>query len=299
MNNWIAIDWGTSNLRVWHMDADGTVLESRSSDRGMGSLSPAEFEGALLELVDSWLANDGVTGAVACGMVGARQGWIEAPYETVPCAPSIAGSVPAPCLDPRLSVQILPGLCQYEPTADVMRGEETQIAGYLAANPDFDGVICLPGTHTKWARVARSNVERFQTFMTGETFALYSGNSVLRHSLKTDGWDGTAFDTALSEAVSQPDTVVAKLFELRAADLLRGQKAETARARLSGLLIGQEMTAAKEFWGGQKVALIGDAKLCALYAAGLSKLGVETQIEDATRMTLSGLTAAHLQGIGS
>ncbi|HSF91330.1 MAG TPA: 2-dehydro-3-deoxygalactonokinase, partial [Paracoccaceae bacterium] len=47
---WIAIDWGTSNLRVWHMDADGNVLESRSSDRGMGSLSPAEFEGALLEL---------------------------------------------------------------------------------------------------------------------------------------------------------------------------------------------------------------------------------------------------------
>jgi hypothetical protein len=77
--NWIAVDWGTTNLRAWSLTPDGTVLCAASSAQGMSKLARTEFEPALLELVESWLPQTGATIVIACGMVGARQGWVEAP----------------------------------------------------------------------------------------------------------------------------------------------------------------------------------------------------------------------------
>jgi hypothetical protein len=73
-----------------------------------------------------------------------------------------------------------------------MRGEETQIAGFLAQNPGFDGVLCLPGTHTKWVHISAGEVVSFRSFMTGELFATVGPHSVLRHSVG-EGWDDAAF----------------------------------------------------------------------------------------------------------
>jgi 2-dehydro-3-deoxygalactonokinase len=87
--DWIAVDWGTSNLRAWAMDAAGRARAEAASDAGMGGLAPSGFEPALLALIGPWLAPGRVTDVVACGMVGARQGWTEAPYAAVP-APSPA-----------------------------------------------------------------------------------------------------------------------------------------------------------------------------------------------------------------
>lgn len=291
--NWIAVDWGTTRLRVWHVGPDGAILDARSSDAGMGGLDRDGFEPALMALVGDWLAEGSVTQAVACGMVGARQGWIEAPYAAAPCKPARDGAVMAPIRDPRLALHILPGISQTRPRADVMRGEETQVAGYVAANPDFDGVICLPGTHTKWVQVSAGEVVSFQTCMTGEMFALLCGQSVLRHSLTGAGWDDAAFVAALDDALGQPAALAARLFELRATDLLSGQGAATGRARLSGLLIGAELAATKPYWLGQQVALIGDENLSALYAKGLQAQGVMTAEADATTMTLAGLAAVY------
>ena len=106
-------------------------------------------------------------------MAGARQGWIEVPYNDAPCAPSAVNATRAPkTRDPRLDVRIIAGVRQNDPAPDVMRGEETQVAGILQQNPAFDGVICMPGTHTKWVRVSKGQIVRFQTCMTGEIFAL-------------------------------------------------------------------------------------------------------------------------------
>ncbi len=290
---WIAVDWGTSNLRVWNMTDDGTVLESRSSEKGMGRLKPDEFEAVLIGLVDDWLKEDGITTVLACGMVGARQGWVEAPYKTVPCSPAQGAGIVAPVRDPRIAVTILPGLCQYQPSADVMRGEETQIAGYIAQNPEFSGVLCLPGTHTKWVEVSGGQVLRFKTFMTGEAYALYSGQSVLRHSVAGDGLEPEVFKSVVSDAVTRPELVPSKLFEIRADDLLNGQSGVVAGSKLSGLLIGQELAAARDFWDQRAVALIGAETLCSLYSAGLGTQGYAPEIMDVTAMTLSGLTAVY------
>ena len=245
--DWIAVDWGTTNLRAFAIGREGILAQAVSED-GMGRLDRDGFEPALLRLISPWLAEGTVTDVVACGMVGSRQGWHEAPYRAVPCTPLDAESlVTAPTRDPRIRVRLVPGLKQTSP-ADVMRGEETQIAGALALLPGFDGVICLPGTHSKWAHLSAGEVVSFQTFMTGEMFALLSQASVLRHGMQGDGWDDAAFDAGVSDALARPERIGARLFGIRAEGLIAELSAAAARARLSGLLIGMELAAARPYW---------------------------------------------------
>jgi 2-dehydro-3-deoxygalactonokinase len=176
---------------------------------------------------------------------------------------------------------------------DVMRGEETQIAGFLALNTGWDGVICLPGTHTKWVHVSAGEVVSFQTALTGELFALLARHSTLRHSIAETGWDEDAFAAALDQARSRPERLAAALFALRADDLLNGCPPDTARARLSGLLIGADLAASRAYWLGQQVAVIGASETAAPYVRALQLQGVPATVADGDRMTLAGLTAAH------
>lgn len=286
--DWIAVDWGTSNLRAWAMGPGG-VLAHATSDDGMGKLARDQFEAALLRLIDPWLT--GPTPVIACGMVGSRQGWHEAPYRTVPCRPVAADALVAvPTADPRLRMLIAPGLRQMTPP-DVMRGEETQIAGALALQPDYDGVFCLPGTHSKWVQVSAGEVISFQTFLTGEMFALLSTQSVLRHGMAGDGWDDAAFDVALSDALSRPERIAARLFSLRAEGLIGGLEPAVARARLSGLLIGIELAASRPYWLGQAVTIIGAEGISTAYARALMAQGVTARQLPATECTLAGLAS--------
>jgi len=287
--NWIAVDWGTSNLRAWAMDRDRPVAEAATDD-GMGSLEKSEFEPALFSVVEPWLTVDPMP-IIACGMVGSLQGWVEAPYLATPTRPLSGETVRADARDSRISVHVIPGIKQLDPP-DVMRGEETQIAGFLKADPGFDGVICLPGTHTKWVQISAGEVVSFRTFLTGEMFNLMSTKSVLRHSVG-GGWDTGAFADAITDTMARPETLAAQMFKLRADDLLNGTPPDTTRSRLSGLLIGAELAAARAYWLGQRIALIGNENLAKLYATALDQQGAQAEIVDATAATLAGLGVAH------
>ncbi len=288
--DWIAVDWGTTHLRAWAMVGDVAKAEATSAD-GMGTLNRDGFEPALLRLIEPWLGQ-GTIPIMACGMVGARQGWFEAPYVAVPTKPGCLMPVHAATNDPRLNVMIIPGLSQSE-QPDVMRGEETQIAGFLASFPKFDGVLCLPGTHAKWARISAEEVVSFQTCMTGELFQLIAEKSVLRHSIGAAGEDPEAFAEAVSDTISRPEKLAQRLFGLRAENVLNNLAATTARARLSGYLIGAELAATKPYWLGQEVALAGSPALASAYASALKTQGVVAQVHDAGPLTRAGLARVH------
>ncbi|MDZ4096362.1 MAG: 2-dehydro-3-deoxygalactonokinase [Paracoccaceae bacterium] len=291
--DWIAVDWGTTRLRAYAVAAGEPMAEAMSDD-GMSRLTPAEFEPALLRLIDPWLALGAVTDVIACGMVGARQGWVEAPYRTTPCTPLDAQSlITVPTQDPRLRVRLIPGLSQTSP-ADVMRGEETQIAGALAVMPGFDGILCLPGTHSKWVHVSAGEVVSFQTCMTGELFALLSKQSVLRHGMQTSGWNEQSFINSLADAISRPEKLTARLFSLRAEGLIAGLSPDQARARLSGLLIGIELAATKPYWLGQNVVLIGESTLSDTYVRALALQGVTARQLPAGACSIAGLNRARI-----
>lgn len=290
---WIAVDWGTTNLRVWIMDSNSGPFAQASSAKGMGGLASDKFEAALLELIGPYLSDDKVTPVICAGMVGAREGWREARYVATPCPPpNGCAAVQVEAQDPRISVTILPGVKQISPP-DVMRGEETQIAGVLREYPNFDGIICLPGTHTKWVHISAGEIVSFQTFMTGEMFALLSEQSVLRHSVTSDRWDQESYLLAITDAMARPQSIAAYLFGLRAGGLVGEMLSQTARARLSGLLIGAELAAARPYWLGQNVAIIGAGPVAELYRSALVEQGVPAAIQDVADLTLAGLTSAY------
>jgi 2-dehydro-3-deoxygalactonokinase len=286
--DWIAVDWGTSHLRAWAIGAEGQIRAQAQSDAGMGGLGRDGFEPALLDLVEDWLGA-GPTPVLACGMVGAKQGWQEAPYVRVPAKPIdlVPMRATAP-RDPRLALSIVPGLSQASPP-DVMRGEETQIAGFLAKEPGFDGILCLPGTHTKWVHLSAGEVVSFQTCMTGEMFDLLSNQSVLRHSVAAPTLDPAAFADALSEIMSRPERLAQRLFSIRADATLNATAPEIARARLSGALIGAELAASRPYWLGQEVVVAGAPALADLYAKALAAQSVTARAVDAAPLTLAGL----------
>ncbi|MBV2358355.1 2-dehydro-3-deoxygalactonokinase [Thalassococcus sp. CAU 1522] len=288
---WIAVDWGTSSLRVWLMDAQGGVIRRHDSDQGMSRLGRADYEPALLDLVGDALPDGTSVPVLVCGMAGSRQGWAEAAYAATPCKPpALSQATRVTTADPRLDVRILPGIKQDRP-ADVMRGEESQIAGVFARHPDFDGVVCLPGTHCKWVQVSAGEVVSFRTFMTGEIFALLSRHSVLRHSVD-DGWDDDAFAESVAHALSRPAGLAADLFTLRAEGLLHGLSPANAHARLSGLLIGLELAGARPYWLGQQVMVVGATGIARAYSNALAAQGLSPLQTDAEDITLAGLTAA-------
>ncbi|EPC02954.1 hypothetical protein L861_21800 [Litchfieldella anticariensis FP35 = DSM 16096] len=306
---WIAVDWGSSNLRVWTMSDADEVLAHRGTERGMLGLTSTQYEAALLDVVGDWLMSDGQVDVIVCGMAGARQGWREAPYLAVPARlEALAeGAVAPPVQDPRLRVRLLPGLCQrYDETGrefDVMRGEETQLAGLVAHEPEFTGRVCLPGTHAKWARLVTGELQDFQTFMTGELYRLLAHQSVLSHSLREDDLADTAcreaFVTAVRDVSIKPARVTQWLFGIRAGDLLDERlpagevRGACLAARLSGLMIGLELAGALDGVDeNERVCLIGAKSLCHRYALALETLGHPSRVIDSERAVLAGLALA-------
>ena len=292
---WIAADWGTTHMRAWAIDEKGEVLAYSESNEGMKDLQQNEFEPVLLRLIESWLDSEKVTSVMACGMVGARQGWVETPYLKTPCVPIDKTQLTvASTKDPRIQVNLVPGVMQHKP-ADIMRGEETQIAGFIKENPSFDGIVCLPGTHTKWVNVRAGQIENFRTFMTGELFGVISNNTLIKHSIESEGWDQVSFDSGVIKGFDNPGLIASDLFSLRSESIVNDLDSNSARATLSGLLLGVELNGAKNYWKDKNVILIGSELLTNNYQNGLKILGGKSLPFSLEAATLSGLTSAYME----
>jgi 2-dehydro-3-deoxygalactonokinase len=268
----------------------------------MSKLTPGDYPQILGGLLTREFAPSGPPiDVMICGMAGARQGWMEAPYLEAPadlgalCDRAIATVVPGTRLSPR----ILPGICQRcAGTEDVMRGEETQLLGLATLRPGFIGVVCMPGTHSKWVQLAGNRVERFATAMTGELFEILRIHSVLRHSLggPLQGPNrDVGFREGLAAGIETPQKLSAALFKVRSASLLSDRAPDWCAGLLSGLLIGSEIGAQRDWIEEGEVAIVGDSALADLYAKGFAMTGGKAQIVDGTEATLAGLKAARQQ----
>jgi 2-dehydro-3-deoxygalactonokinase len=291
-----AADWGTTRLRLWLMDSEGRVLAERRSDEGMLVAAAAGFP----QILERHLAAIGAAATlpvIICGMAGARQGWIEAPYVFAPASfREILGRSIAVPHEGR-TVRIVPGVAQAENDApDVMRGEETQLAGAISSLQGRT-LVCMPGTHSKWVEAEAGEVKRFSTWLTGELFALLASSSILRHAIEADATispDGAVFRDWLRQALADPGQMTAMLFRIRAAGLLQGLAQADAAAALSGLLIGCEVgSACRRFAAGsENVLLIASGPLGGLYAAALDEAGFDVTHQDAEEAVRTGLFEA-------
>ena len=269
----IAVDWGTSSLRAARIAHDGTVLEERASDRGILSVPAGGFAQVLHETCGDWLAADAL--CLVSGMAGSRQGWREAPYCTCPAgfaelARGLAWIEPS-------HIALVPGLsCEAQGVPDVMRGEEVQVFGALDLLGARDGVFVLPGTHSKWVRVAGGRVQEFATFMTGEVYALLRGHSILARTMPPE--DGALDAGAFTRGVRHAQEAFGLLhgaFSARTLALFERLPTEARASYLSGLVIGEELRAR----AGREdaVVLVGSAALTERYALALDTLGVRSR----------------------
>lgn len=299
---WIAVDWGTSNLRAWGITENGEIAFTCNSDQGMGKLTSQDYPGILTALLEKHIATaKNPLDVVICGMAGARQGWCEAPYLSTPANLHQLGTkaIQPPCPDPQLNPYILSGVCQSGAGVEnVMRGEETQVLGILATQPDFSGTICLPGTHSKWIRVEAGKIAHFSTAMTGELFEILRSHSVLKHTTAGDligdhAEEGIA--AGLAKGIAEPHLLSANIFQARAAALLSDRPNDWCSGFLSGLLVGAEVAGHRDYYDNGPIPLIGSPRLCHLYAMALKLVGAKPHTLDATDTTLAGLAAARKQ----
>ena len=291
MTAFVGIDWGTTNCRAYRLDETGIVLERRTDGPGILTVRNSDFSAALTRIAGDWIAAAGDAAVLMCGMIGSAQGWVEAPYLPVPTAAAdIAGKL-ALVADPHRRIFIVPGLHGHGPAGpDVMRGEETQIVGSGIS----DGIVCLPGTHSKWAVVEGGRIVRFATFMTGEVFAVMRRNSILGRLMTEAPHDAAAFARGLVRAQA-PGGLLHQLFTVRTAGLLEGLERDAGASFLSGVLVGQEVAAAKAHFSPASVTVIGSNPLAQHYAIALNVAGVTANAmsgEDAAARGLHAIAGA-------
>jgi 2-dehydro-3-deoxygalactonokinase len=292
-----AVDWGTSHLRIWLLDVSGNVLAERRSNEGLLGTGPEGFS-AILERHLHEMRAPVAMPVIICGMAGSRQGWVEAPYVAVPAAllDVLARAVPVPGVG--RDIRIVPGVAQEaSDVPDVMRGEETQLAGIADLLVGRRHIVCMPGTHSKWVAVESGTITGFVTWLTGELFSVLSKHSILRHAVGDAGAgisaDNPVFRHSLEQALISPADMTSRLFGIRASTLLFDLKPEEAAAALSGLLIGTEIGSAGARFGRRgEIVLVASGALQDLYAEALGIAGYRVKLIDADKAVRAGLVEA-------
>lgn len=289
------VDWGTSTFRLWVFDADGETIAERRSGDGLQSIGSREgFPGVLESCLAEVSAPDDLP-VIICGMAGSRQGWVEARYIDTPAPLDRVIDSAVKVEGIARDVHILPGVAQRNPShPDVIRGEETQLLGAVNLGED-SGLFCMPGTHSKWLALKSGIVEAFATYMTGELFGLLGRQSILSHAISKMSVDpaDSEFLSAVRSGVARPAEIANLTFEIRPAQLLGLAPTDAGAARLSGLLIGNEIAGAKARFGTPaSVNLVSSGPLSMLYARALEATGSAVHLIDADVAVRKGLFAA-------
>lgn len=274
----IGVDWGTTNFRAFRFDAAGQVIERRASPAGIVNVKDRRFAQTLKEKVGDWIAG-GEHRVLLSGMVGSRQGWMEADY--LPCSVTLddlaAGVVEVPF--PEAEVRLVPGVRGEDSNGvpEVMRGEETQVMGISESCQRY-GVVCMPGTHTKWIELRDRSIVNLQTCMTGDVFAALRSKTILSKLMHADApMDDVSFLRGV-ERSADAGGLLHHLFGVRTLGLAGHLRDEAAASYLSGLLIGHEVRSMMRV--NASVHLVGAEHLCRLYQQAIEACGCEATMEE-------------------
>ena len=264
--DWIGAEAGPEGLRLWVASAGQVIARSAAP------IAPGEPPRAALLAAAARLLPKAVRAPIlACGFPGAAK-------RALPCAPFSPDAVVADG-----GIFHLPDLLQAAPQVVVPAAAALRLAGCLAADPGFDGVICLTGAESLWAEISAGEVVGVMAALSGaiaeamlasEWFALPS----------TAETDLSAFDADLSQTLSRPERLARMLAEARALPPAQ------ARARLHAALIGAELAAARPWWLGRALRVLGPS--AALYSRALAAQGVRTTEGDGEAALIAGFALA-------
>jgi len=274
-SDWLAAVITQNRLQFWIMCED-RVKETHET--GLEDLS--------VSALDAILAKHKGTRGLPLLLAGLA----DAPAAPVPAKPE--DLIPKHQRRSERDLFLLPGLVQSTPPAEI-QGEAYQIAGFNRLNPRWDGVLCLPGAASHWVLSSAAEAVSIQSFLTGEIWQ----SQVLKLPYETaqiqaSTWSRGALCSALADIMAKPERLAARLAELRLAAKRDNMAAAEAKGLLWGYLIGAELAAARPYWLGQNLALIGPDALTAPYAAACADQGLPVTLCDPKAMALAGLTQA-------
>jgi len=277
MKNLIALDWGTTSLRGYLLDGDGTIIEKVNSDQGILAVVDGQFAKALAGLLGILRKKTADCSIIAAGMITSRQGWHETPYVECPAsADALALQLQPLFTDAFGQIWFVPGVKQYQPEPDIMRGEETQLAGL---GEQISITALLPGTHSKWVNVEDGRITGFTTFMTGDLYNAVRNNTILR-AVSGSEWSTSGFNEGVKaghEQAQQGKGLLSGLFQVRVKTILGLSQEASHESYLSGLLIGTEIFEAtqKGYISEQPLTIIGTNRLSKLYARALNTCSIQ------------------------
>jgi len=282
-DGFIAVDWGTTNRRAYLIDSAGKQTGEFEDGKGILTISAGEFPAAIAEI----RAKLGDKPLLFAGMIGSNRGWKEAPYVACPAGLDelAKGLVWAGERE-----AIVPGVSYIgDDRADVMRGEEVQVLGALAAGlVGPDSLVCHPGTHNKWTVLHQGRIQSFRTVMTGELFSLLKEHSILSDLLQGPVEANDVFRSAARYAVFH-EALPAELFSIRASVLLGQRKKTDAPSYASGLLIGTDVRIGLTYPTGAQVVVMGRPVLTHLYAAAIEQAERQAIQLDGEQCFLAGI----------
>lgn len=287
-NGYIAVDWGTTNRRAYRLSPAGQVLDQVEDALGILSVPKGTFADAVAQL----RARLGALPLLLAGMIGSNLGWKETPYVECPAGlPELKQAI----LWVEPDIAISPGVRFTGPDKwDVMRGEELQVLGAVAAGlVSSEATICHPGTHTKWARVSDSHIASFRTAMTGEMFDLLRKHSILAGAMQKPAQNGAQFVAGVRRALERTD-LLGELFGVRARSLLERQSNDATpdfSAFVSGLLIGSDVREAVIDVADDSISVVGEPRLTGLYAEAIAIAGNKAVEIDGAKAFLAGANA--------
>lgn len=274
----IAIDWGTSNFRAFRLNQEGEIVDRRSSRDGILHVAERRFAEILHTHLADWFAA-GENRLVLCGMIGSRQGWKETEYLTCPVGIEDLAKAAARISFSAADVRLVPGVAGVDSSGipELMRGEETEAMGVLGMR-NFGGLICMPGTHSKWVRFADQRIVSFSTCMTGDVFSALRKCSILAGSTILDvPVQKEAFLHGVARS-ADAGGLLHHLFSVRTLVLSNQLEENASASYLSGLLIGHEIRTTVP--SGTHIHLVGDPSLCSLYMQAITACGSSSTLED-------------------
>ncbi len=292
----VAVDWGSSSFRAWLLGNAGEIIASVETPQGVLSHEGTGFEQTLEQACGDWLKEESHLPVIMAGMVGSRNGWLETQYKTCPLkAIDLADQLQAVDNQRGWNLFIVPGVCSLGATlgvnnaADVMRGEEVQMFGALSNHQQDSSLVCLPGTHSKWAQSQGESLQSFSTFFTGEMFSLLKEKSSIGAVLSDNNPDPQAFVEGLQFS-RQPGGFLNHIFSVRARPLTNTWSGGSLAAYLSGIAIGHEFVGAMTLFPEQRqLSILGKPELQSLYQLAAEEFGFESSTIDAADAFIKGI----------
>lgn len=268
----VAIDWGTSTFRAWLIEHD-QVSDFIETDQGVKNFVTGSHGDYLLKVMSKWKGNFNFV--ISIGMIGSSIGMHETNFSKLPIDMQVLSTSLIKVPDYFPPIFIVPGITK---AGDVMRGEESQSLGTNVSN----GLVILPGTHSKWVKMNEGKIVDFQTYLTGELFALLRNHSTLSKATESSSQISPTNDF-YAGLDSDSSDITHNLFTIRA-NWLQGRSPEASREFLSGLLVGAEIKSGKHWCDESKAVLVASESLTQIYVAALAHFGIRAEISDSKNL---------------